>query len=83
MRRIGSSALLCLLLFFPWTANADKKHKEKEGTQVYAVLGGTVFRESGYALPGADVMVVADPQPGQVPVKIQYPRAISDKRYCD
>jgi len=80
MRKIGSSALLCLLLSLPWTAQADKKPKEKSVAGPYAVLGGTVFRESGHALPGADVMIVPDPQPGQVPVKIQYPRAISDNR---
>jgi hypothetical protein len=80
MRRIGSSAILCLLLCLPWTAHADKKPKEKAGAQPYAVLGGTVFRESGLAFPGADVMIAPDPQPGQVPVKIQYPRAISDNR---
>lgn len=80
MRKIGSSALLCLLLALPWMAHADKKLKEKASAQPYAVLGGTVFRESGLALPGADVMIVPDPQPGQVPVKIQYPRAISDNR---
>ena len=80
MRRIGSSAILCLLLSLPWTAHADKKPKEKAAAQPYAVLGGTVFRESGFALPGADVMIAPDPQPGQAPVKIQYPRAISDNR---
>ena len=80
MRRIGSSAVLCLLLSLPWTAHADKKPKEKAGAQPYAVLGGTVFRESGLALPGADVMIAPDPQPGQVPVRIQNPRAISDTR---
>jgi hypothetical protein len=80
MRRIGSSVLLCLLLGLPWTAYADKKHKEKADAASYAVVGGSVFRESGYALPGADVMISPDPQPGQAPVKIQNPRAMSDNR---
>jgi hypothetical protein len=80
MKRIGSSVFLCLLLSVPWAAHADKKPKEKASAQPYAVLGGTVFRESGYALPGADVMIAPDPQSGQIPVKIQYPRAISDNR---
>ena len=79
-RRIGSSVLLCLLLGLPWTAYADKKHKEKADAESYAVLGGSVFRESGYALPGAEVTISPDPQPGQVPFKIQNPRAISDNR---
>lgn len=80
MRRIGSSAFLSLLLFLPLTAHADKKSKEKADAQPYAVLAGTVFRESGFALAGAEVMIAPDPQPGQAPVKIQYPRAISDNR---
>jgi Carboxypeptidase regulatory-like domain len=79
-RRIGSSVLLCLLLGLPWTAYADKKHKEKADAEPYAVLAGSVFRESGYALPGAEVTISPDPRPGQVPVKIQNPRAISDNR---
>ncbi len=80
MRRIGSNVLLCVLLCLPSAAYADKKHKEKAAAEPYAVLGGTVFRENGFALPGADVSISPDPQPGQTPVKIQYPRAISDSR---
>ena len=78
MRRIGSS-LLWLLLLLPAGAHADKK-KEKSPPRPYAVLGGTVFRESGYSLAGADVAIVPDPQPGQTPVKIQNPKAVSDNR---
>ena len=39
-----------------------------------------MFRESGYALPGAEVVIVPDPQNGQTPVKIRYPKAVSDSR---
>ena len=79
MRRIGSSALWCLLILLAGAAHADKK-KEKAAAQPYAVLGGTVFRESGMSLPGAEVSIVPDPQPGQTPVKIQNPKAVSDNR---
>ena len=77
MRRIGSSVLLVLALAVPGTSYADKKQKAAEP---YAVVAGTVFQESGRALPGADVMIAPDPQPGQSPVKIHDPKAISDNR---
>src|SRR5262249_11814513 len=79
MRRIGSSFLWLLLLLLSGAAHADKK-KEKSAPQPYAVLGGTVFRESGYSLAGADVSIVPDPQPDQTPVKIQNYKAVSDNR---
>ena len=79
-RRIGSNflvfAALCLALM-PGAGAEKKKHHVEEP---YAIVGGTVFRESGYSLPGASVFLSADPQPGQTPVKIRNPRAISDDR---
>ena len=75
MRRIGSSVLLVALL--SGVALADKKQKSVEA---YAVVGGTVFRESGMSLPGAEIVISPDPQPGQTPVKIAYPKAVSDGR---
>ena len=77
MRRIGSSVLLLLALSIGAGAFAAKKHKADES---YAVVGGTVFRESGLALPGAEVTIAPDPQPGQTPVKIGNPKAVSDGR---
>ena len=77
MRRIGSSILLLLITGLAGTAFAGKKQKTAEP---YAVVGGTVFRESGLSLPGAEVMIAPDPQPGQTPVKIAYPKAVSDNR---
>ncbi len=76
-KRIGSSVLPVLLLLATAAARGDKKQKE---LQTYAIVAGTVFRESGYALPGADVTIVPDPQPGQTAVKIRYPKAVSDNR---
>ena len=79
-RRIGNSAALLLLAAFSLsTAWSAKKHGEKK-TDPYAIVGGTVFRESGFSLPGAEVMIVPDPQSGQTPVKLRNPKAVSDGR---
>jgi len=77
MRRTGSRLLILLAITLTATAFAEKKHKADEP---YAVVGGTVFRESGLSLPGAEVVITPDPQPGQSPVKIAYPKAVSDGR---
>ncbi len=77
MRRIGSSFVPVLALFLAGSGHAEKNH---QNASVYAVVGGTVFRESGYALPGAEVVIAPDPQPGQEAVRIHAPKAISDNR---
>jgi len=77
MRRIGSSLLLLLVFAVPGAGGGSKKHRE---TEPYGLVAGTVFRDNGYALPGAKVVISPDPQSGQTPVRIQYPRAISDTR---
>jgi len=76
-RRIGSSVLLVLAVSFAAAAHADKRHKAEEP---YAIAGGTVFRESGYAMPGAEVTITPDPQPGQAAVKMRNSKATSDAR---
>jgi len=77
MRRIGSSALLLLALALAGTSYAGKKQK---GDEPYAVVAGTVFRESGHALPGAEVVISPDPQAGQTPVKLRDTKSVSDSR---
>lgn len=77
MRRIGSSVLLFLAFSLAIGSYADRKQKADEP---YAVVGGTVFRESGLSLAGAEVTISPDPQPGQTPVKIREPKAVSDHR---
>ena len=80
-RRIGSSAAFLLLAAFSFSiAWAAKKHGERKDAEPYAIVGGTVFRESGFSLPGAEVIIVPDPQPGQTPVKLHNPKAVSDGR---
>ena len=80
-RRIGSSAALLVLAAFSLsTLSAAKKHGERKDAEPYAIVGGTIFRESGFSLPGAEVTIVPDPQPGQSPVKLRNTKALSDGR---
>ncbi len=50
--KIGSRLLL-LALATGLLSGTDRKQQ----TQTYAIVGGTVFRESGFALPGAEVAI--------------------------
>ena len=67
-KRIGTSGLLlgallpALLLaaFLPQAAAA----KKKPALDTYAIVSGSVFNESGYALPGADVTLAPEGQFG-------------------
>lgn len=77
MRRIGNSVLLLLALSFAPGLFADKKQKAAEP---YAIVGGTVFRESGLSLAGAEVTIAPDPQSGQTPIKLRDTKAVSDRR---
>jgi len=75
MRRIGSSLVLLAALLL--AAFAAEKRKTVEP---YALVAGTVFREPGFALPGAVVTVVPKPEEGQTQVKIKKLQAVSDAR---
>ena len=67
--------LAFLLLLFAVTAAAAGKKKPVEA---YGVVGGTVFRDPGFALPGAEITlsIAAD----QEQSKIKKLTAISDSR---
>jgi hypothetical protein len=54
-KRIGISLLILAVALVPVASAAKKKQPE-----VYAVISGNVFQESGYALPGAAVTLVAE-----------------------
>ncbi len=59
-KRIGTSLILLLAaLLFPASWAAGSK-----AAASYALVAGTVFQQSGYALPGAAVTLAPDPQPG-------------------
>jgi len=66
-RRIGTSALLGLLLmagslpFVPLSIQAAPK--KKPALETYAIVSGSVFNESGYALAGANVTLTPGAQP--------------------
>jgi hypothetical protein len=74
-KRIGISLLLAAALL-PVTAGA----KKKPALDTYAVISGSVFQESGYALPDAAVTLVAEPASGAPAVKAQKLEAVSDAR---
>jgi hypothetical protein len=54
------TAFLCLI--FALSSFAEKK---KGTPSEYAIVGGTVFQESGIAQPGAKVVLAAKDQPGK------------------
>jgi len=72
-KRSGVSlALLFLIPLLP--APAAKKSKPES----YSLVAGTVFRESGYALPQAEITLIPDPQPDSTPAKERRLEAYSD-----
>lgn len=79
-KRIGINtapiAALLLSALLP-VAGAAKK---KPVLETYAIVSGTVFQESGYALPGADVTIAAEAAPGSPPVKTGKMEAVSSER---
>jgi hypothetical protein len=72
-KRTGISLLL-LATAFLLPAEADKK----KALEPYALLEGTVFRETGFSLPNAEIVVIPDPPPGTPPAKIKKMQAVSD-----
>ncbi len=75
-RRSGTS-LIVLLLACVLPAEAAKK---KAVPQSYALVAGTVFQQSGYALPNAGVTLIPDPQGDNTRAKVKRLEAISDAR---
>src|ERR1700722_7519948 len=73
---IGTSVVLLAAALLPVVAAA----KKKPALDTYAVISGSVFQESGYALPDAAVTLVAEPASGGAAVKPQKMEAVSDDR---
>ncbi|HYL36248.1 MAG TPA: carboxypeptidase-like regulatory domain-containing protein [Bryobacteraceae bacterium] len=71
-----SFALLLLALLAPATEAA----KKKPAPESYALVSGTVFQPSGYALPNAEVTLVPEAQPDRAAVKVKKMQAVSDAR---
>lgn len=73
--RIGKPrrAFLALVPFFPLFAG------KKKSADLYAIIGGTVFRDPGFALRGAEVMLEPE-KPVVNGSKLKGQKAISDAR---
>jgi Carboxypeptidase regulatory-like domain len=76
MRRNITSLIGLLIAVVP-LAGAGKK---KSVPQAYAMVGGTVFREPGFALPQAEVTLIPNPAPEGLPVKVKKLSTVSDAR---
>ena len=78
--RIGSSLLLLLTLLCSilWSPAEAAKNKKEAGS--YGLVGVTVFREPGFALGGAEVSLVANPEPGADPPKMKARKDTTDRR---
>jgi hypothetical protein len=61
-KRIGISLALFLVAVLPLAA-APKKNPLLD---TYAIVSGSVFQDSGYALPGADVILAPEAQSNQI-----------------
>jgi hypothetical protein len=68
-------SLLMLAAAFALPGLGDKR----KAAEPYILLDGTVFRESGFALPNAQVVVVPDPPP-DTRQKVKKFEAVSDSR---
>jgi len=76
-KRIGTSLLLLVVAaLLPFAAAA----KKKPALETYAVISGSVFKESGYALPDASVTLLPDPPSGSAAEKAQKMEMVSDAR---
>ena len=63
------------------TAGRSRAGQGQESSGSEAVIAGTVFRDPGFALPGAEVTLVPDPEsPEKSPKKIRKQRTTSSMR---
>jgi hypothetical protein len=79
-KRIGTSwALLPALLLATIVPSAEAA-KKKPPADNAAIVSGSVFNDSGYALPDADVTLAPEGQAGSAPGKVKPMEAVSDAR---
>jgi hypothetical protein len=76
-RRIGISLLFLLAAINPSGSYAGDK---KVNAESYALVGGTVFQESGFALPNALITLIPEPLASDSAAKAKKMQAISDAR---
>jgi hypothetical protein len=87
-KRSGARAAVRLARAITWAlvflgllgvAETPAAARKKDKQQPFALIAGTVFRDSGLALPGAEVFVKPSPEGAPTP-KIQSVKTISDPR---
>jgi hypothetical protein len=61
-----------------WAASAFGQKKPKETVSV-ALIAGSVFREPGFSLPGAEIELQPDPE-GKTSNKVKKMKVVSDRR---
>ena len=71
------TSFICLLIAAIPLAEAGKKKVVQEA---YSIVAGTVFRESGFALPQAEVTLIPNPQQDGLAVKVKKLSTVSDAR---
>ena len=76
--KIGNSLAVLLAASLPvlFASGMLAADKQKKPTAATAVVAGTVFREPGFALPGAEVTLA----PEKAPPKSKKLKAVSDAR---
>src|SRR5271165_203287 len=79
-RKIGSSLLaIVLALLLTSDVIAGTKKRKPEAGQ-YGMVAVTVFREPGFALPGAELVLIPSPESGPPPGKSDFLTGKSDAR---
>ncbi len=69
-------SLLILAAAFALPGLGDKK----KAAEPYFLLAGTVFQETGFALPNAEVAAIPDPAPDAPRQKVKKLQTVSDSR---
>jgi hypothetical protein len=84
MRRRRKTRIISLLLTLLTLAAASivpaLADKKKAAAESYVLLAGTVFTETGFALPNAEVAVIQDPAPETKHSKAKKMQVVSDSR---
>ncbi len=78
-RTSGSRLFRLLLTFAALTAGILAASGKNKKTEPFALIAGSVFRDSGFALPGADLTVEAAPD-AKPPSKFKRIKAVTDAR---
>lgn len=74
--RCAATLMALGMLLAPAAAGKDKPKKQQMS---WALIAGTVFRDSGFSLAGAEVVVTSVPDPNSS-VKIKKIKVVSDAR---